>query len=362
MHRILARAALVAGIALSALASQPAAAADTAAEAVVPPATAAEAFFNVDRSYPTSCLQAPLALGAWQNDPNHVQKNIDLYGDSLSTVSGENGYHETVSATVFRVPCTGGTSATLLEIDRTCTSTGTCPTTYPTMPRVSVQQGGLNLTIRIAKDPNTFYSNVYERAPMYASSVFVLENVYGAHNAGVFFDYGQPFTLTLNNLQSSNNTVSFALPVYTASQYPNAALNLPITGYLTTNWANDKQDNDGIVVQVYDGGDFSTRIFAFAWFTYDNNHAPFWLFGQGSLTNGSRTVTVPVNYYTGGTFAPATHTTATSHTWGTATFTFSDCSHMSVQYTGDASAVQGPTGTGTATFTRAGYVNSIVCI
>lgn len=362
MYRILARAAVVAGIALATLTGNRAAAADAAAEAVAPPSTAAEQFFNVDRSYPTSCLQAPLALGAWQNDPNHVQKTIDLYGDSLSSIAGENNYHETVTATVFRVPCAGGTSATLLEINRSCSSSGTCASTYPTMPRVSVQQGSLNLTIRIAKDPNTFYSNVYERAPLYASSVFVLENVYGAHNAGVFYDYGQAFTLTLNNLQGSNNLVSFALPAYNATQYPNAALNMPITGYLTTNWSNDKQDNDGILVQVYDGGDFASRIFSFAWFTYDNNHNPFWLFGQGSLANGSRTVTVPVNYYTGGSFAPATHGTATSHTWGTATFTFSDCAHMSMQYTGDASTVQGPTGTGTLTFTRAGYVNSIVCI
>jgi hypothetical protein len=36
-----------------------------------------------------------------------------------------------------------------------------------------------------------------------------------------------------------------------------------------------------------------------------------------------------------------------------------------VQYTGDASADQGPTGTtgtNTASFTRSGYVNGLVCI
>ena len=362
MNRILARAGIVAAAAFASFACTLAAAADMPLVGAAPPANSpAEQFINADRSYPSSCLQAPLGLGLFQNDPNRVQKSVELLGDANSTDATERSFKETVTVTAFRVPCAGGVSATLIEIDRPCGSA--CPSaTYPTMPRVVA----FNRILRVAQDPNTFLSSVRERAPLYTSSVFVLENVYGAHNAGDFYDYGQAFTLTVNNLESANNLIDFAMPAYNASQYPDAALAMRITGYLSTNWANDKQDKDGMIVQVYDGFDFATRIFAFAWFTYDNNHRPFWLFGQGSLSIGARTVTVPVAYYTGGTFVPPTSTTTTSKTWGTATFTFPDCNHMAVQYTGDASADQGPTGTtgtsGTLTFTRTGYVNGLTCI
>jgi hypothetical protein len=359
MSRILACAAIFA----VAFACRGIGAAEVADVAVAPPDNpSAEQFINPDRSYPSSCLQAPLGLGLWQNDPNHVQKSVELIGDANSTDSAERSFKETVTINVFRVPCTSGLSATLIEIDRPCGS-ACSSATYPTMPRVVA----FNRILRVAQDPNTFFSGVRERAPLYTSGVFVLENVYGAHNAGNFYDYGQAFTLTVNNLQSASNLTDFAMPAYNAAQYPDAALAMRINGYMSTNWANDKQDKDGIIVQVYDGFDFATRIFAFAWFTYDNNHRPFWLFGQGSLPIGARTVTVPVSYFLGGTFVPPTSTATTTKTWGTATFTFPDCAHMAVQYTGDASADQGPTGTtgtgtSTLTFTRTGYVNGLTCI
>ena len=357
MSRILARAAIVA----VAFACSAAGAAELPSIPAAPPDSQSnEQFFNPDRSYPTSCLQSPLGLGLWQNDPNHVQKTVELMGDANSSDATERGFKETVTVTAFRVPCTSGLSATLIEIDRPCGS-ACSSATYPTMPRIVA----FNRILRVAQDPNTFFSGVRERVPLYTSTVFVLENVYGAHSAGDFYDYGQAFTLTVNNLQSASNLTDFAMPAYNPAQYTETSEALRINGYMSTNWSNDKQEHDGIIVQVYDAGDFATRILAFAWFTYDNNHRPFWLFGQGSLAIGARTVTVPVSYYTGGTFAPATSSTTTAKTWGTATFTFPDCQHMKVQYTGDASADQGPTGTtgtNTAAFTRVGYVNGLVCI
>jgi hypothetical protein len=361
MSKLFARAVgVVAILTVAAFAATATAAVDSAVAIAPPGAKPAEQFFNVDRSYPDSCLQAPLVLGRWQDDPNHVQKTVELTGDPNSSDATERAFKETDTITVFRVPCTTGLSATMIEINRPC-GTACTGTTYPTMPRISVAQGSLNLIIRIAQDPNTFYSNVHERAPLYASSVFTLENAYGAHSAGIYFAYGQAFTLTVNNLESSNNLTTFTLANYDASQYPLAAQPLPITGYMSTNWSNPNQDTDGMVVQVYDGYDFATRIFTFAWFTFDNNHRPFWLFGQGSLANGSRTVTVPVAYFISTSPTTGTHGTSTKKTWGTATITFPDCAHMSVQYTGDASADQGPTGTGTIVFTRTADVNSIVC-
>jgi hypothetical protein len=321
----------------------------------------AEAFVNVLRSYPTSCLDSPLPLGLWSNNPEAQQADIVLYGDALSSDPNERNFSETDTITVFRLPCAGGQSATLLEIDRpNCGST--CGQLYPTLPGVTLTQGSTqNYPIRYADDPNTFYANNFANSPLYGSDVYVLENFYG--NNLPFFNYNEAFTLTIDDFATSLNLTNYSFAAYNPSDYAETSQPLPISGHMTTNWASANQSGEGIVMQIYDNGDSATRTLAFAWFTYDDLGVPFWLFGQASFPIGARTVTAATAYYVGGSFAPSSPSAAVPPTtWGSATFTFPDCTHMTVQYNGNASAHQGPTGSGTRQFLRVGYVNGLVCI
>ena len=136
---------------------------------------------------------------------------------------------------------------------------------------------------------------------------------------------------------------------------------MEISGYMSTNLTSQTQSGEGIVMQVYEVNP-TTRELAFAWFTYDDLGAPFWLYGEGSLPIGATSVTAQTAYFKGGTFAPAAGSTSVPPTiWGTVTFTFPDCGHMHIAYNGDASAVHGPKGNSTAIYARVADVNGLVC-
>jgi hypothetical protein len=361
MSKILSGAFVAAGLALAACASSVTAADFAAAGAASDPAQQpAEFFVNVNRAYPPSCLNAPLGTGLWQNDPHPVQKTLTLAGDPTSADANERAYTETVSVILFRVACTGGKSATVLEIDR---ATGASSTSlYPTFPAITVTQGGnQNVAIRIAADPNTFLSTTAALAPIKRNTSFVLENVY---QASVQLDYNKALTLTLDNLiaNSATRTTTFTLPDYDATQYPTSSQTLAISGYMSSNWSNPNQSGEGMVVQVYDNKDLSSRTLSFAWFTYGDGGAPFWLYGDVHVPIGARLITVPVLYYSGGTFTGSLTNGVPSSHWGLATFTFPDCGHMTVNYNGDASAVHGPKGQGSMTFVRVADVNGLACL
>jgi hypothetical protein len=317
----------------------------------------AEAFANVERAYPPSCLESPISLGLYVNNPsafNVQQAQIRFYGDPIGDAT-EQAFSEVDTVTLFRLVCSGGKSASLLEIDR---PGGHSTTLYPIFPNVSVAQGSNNLYIRLADDPNTFFATNFAFSPLVDSNVYTLENFYGGAEQ---FDYNQAYALTVDNLNSNDSArlTTFNMPNYIPS--PNPPL-LPINGYMSTNWSNPNQSGEGIVLQVYDNGDQATRTLAFAWFTYDNQGFPFWLFGSASLNIGATSVTAQTAYLKGGTFAPPSASPGVPVTlWGTVTFSFPDCGHMHIQYNGDASVIGGPKGNSSATFSRVADVNGLVC-
>jgi hypothetical protein len=363
MSKILSGAFVAAGLVL-AMCAPGAQAADLSAAGGVefdPAQQPAELFVNPSRAYPPSCLNAPLSPNVlWQNDPHPVPKTLTLAGDPNSADPAERAYTEAVTAILFRVACTGGKSATLLEIDR---ATGTATSThYPTFPGITVTQGtNQNVVPRVAGDPNTFLSNTAALAPIKTSSVFVLENGY---QATLQLDYNKALTLTLDNFiaNSATRTTTLTLPQYDPAQFPTSALTLPISGYMSSNWTNPGQSGEGMVVQVYDNKDFSSRTLSVAWFTYGDGGTPFWLYGDVPVPIGARLITVPMLYYSGGTFVGTLAAGVPSSHWGLATFTFPDCGHMIVNYNGDASAIHGPKGQGSMTFTRVADVNGLACL
>ena len=325
-----------------------------------------EIFKNIDRAYPPSCLGSPMQLGLYFNDPHKIAAQVTLYGDPLGSAA-EKAFHETDTVTVFRVPCSGGKSATLIEIDRPA---GHDTTLYPVFPNVFAGPPGgaasADFAVRLSNDPNTFYATVYSYSPLVNSDVFVVENFYNPSVAVATqtHDFNQSFVLYVDNQSGipndPNAVTSFTLPAYNAADYPAAAL-LPISGYMSTNWTSPTQGGEGIIMQVYDNGDNLSRTLAFAWFTYDANKRPFWLFGETSLTIGTTTISAPTVYFNNGTFGGTSSVGLPATQVGFVTFKFPDCGHMNVAYNIDASAFQGPKGQGSANYARVADVNGLVC-
>jgi hypothetical protein len=326
----------------------------------------AEIFANTQRAYPPSCLNDGVPFGK-----SNLYTNVQTVALTLQMYdSATGGYSpEIESLSVWRVPCSDGKAATVLELDRPAATNGST-TKYPIFPTIYITTtatGTTQIFPRLAQEPNTRFEDVPAQYTLdtftffYSSTAFVFEH-YDASNysrATPVVDYNQAFTLNVNNLASGGAPLVLQVPAYVPPTTP--AL-MEISGYMTTNWTSQTQGGEGIVMQVYDNADHATRELVFAWFTYDEQGLPFWLYGEGSLPIGATSVTAQTAYFKGGTFAPATVSAAVPPTiWGTVTFTFPDCGHMKIVYNGDASAVHGPKGNSTATFARVADVNGLVC-
>ena len=326
--------------------------------------TTAELYANPDRAYPPSCLSSPIPFGLWQNDPNFRHVQIALPGDSLTNDAGERAYAETVDAYVFRVACTSGQSATLLEIDRPANMDGNS-TRYPTLPAVYVTQNGVqDYVVRLANDPNTFFSTNYALNPLINSDVFVLENFYGG---SVQFNYNNAVIVTIDNLfvdQTKRQIIDSSLPMYNPAQYAAASQPLPISGYMTGNWYDKAHSGEGIQVEVGElqaSGSTFPRYISIAWYTFDSTGVPYWLFGSGVFNAGDTSATVTLGYSSGGSFA-GSGASATQALWGTFNVRFPSCNSMQFTYQSAAGLPAGvPTGSGTKSWTRLTQMNGLTC-
>jgi hypothetical protein len=324
---------------------------------------AKEIYANPYRAYPPSCLVDGLPFGEF--DAVHgAQASVLLFGDPAQCLSGgdanECNYTETDTFKVWRVPCSGGTSAVLVEIDRP----GNASTTlYPTLPAIYAVQGNNALYVRYADDPNTIYTTTYANTPLVNSDIFVLENFKGGPTQ---FNYNQAFTLFVDNFtgNTATNPRSFTFAAYNPANYPEAALALPISGYMSTNWYDPAHGGEGMLVQVYDNNDGATRFFTAAWYTFDPLGLPFWLYAQGTINIGDRsTGNVDTYYATNGGFAGNFGPNATFTKWGTINVSFPDCNHMNFSYSGSTDVqTNGPSGTGSRSgWIRLANINSLVC-
>ena len=338
-----------------------------AARVATPPSGSGsnEIFANTYRAYPPSCLNDGLPFGQF-DAVRGAQLNVVLLGDPAACLPGGNAnecsYSESVTFKAWRVACSGGKSAALFEIDRPVNLEGNS-TLYPTLPSIYVVQGNKSLFVRYADDANTFYTTTYANQPLVYSDIFVLENFYGSATQ---FDFNQSFTLFIDNGTNGNNTPpNFAFPVYNAANYPNAALALPISGYMTSNWFDPLHGGEGMLTQIFDNNDGQTRTFTAAWYTFDQFGLPFWLYAQGTINIGARTTgNVDTYYASNGGFAGNFGSGATFTKWGTINFSFPDCNHMTFSFNGTASAVSGPTTNGatvTKTWLRIANVNGLFC-
>ena len=314
----------------------------------------AELYANPQRAYPASCLNAPLPLGLYNNDPNKVSTTISLRGDPLSSDVNENNYTETDTVTVFRVACANNESAVLIEIDRPSNASTMY---YPVFPGMSI--GSNNYVPRMASDPNTFYSNVYAFDPLLTSDVVVFENVFG----GTPVNYNQALAVFVDNLQSGSNAdlVEFDIPAYNAAQYASTSQPLPISGYQSGNYYDPNHSGEGIQIEVGETASTGTRVITVAWYTFDASGIPYWLYGTGTFSTGANTAAVTMAYASNGGFA-GDFGKATVAQWGTLNVNFPDCNTMNFSYASAAGLPSGvPSGSGSKSWTRLTTLNGLTC-
>jgi hypothetical protein len=338
---------------------------------IAPGVTPNEIVANPDRAYPPSCLQAPLFLGLYANDPAAVQFNVTLSGDAYAgDNTAELTYTESDTVTIFRVPCSGGTSALLLEIDRPSNLDG-ITTLYPVYPLVYVTLSDNSAyVLRTPQDPNTFLSDNVAGTPLYDSSVFVLENTYGS---SVQIDFNTPIEIDVYNLlapSNPDNTQLFDIPAYNPALYTAASQPLPISGYLTGTWYDSAHSGEGIQTEIGEVGTAAAQRFvSVSWYTYDSTGTPYWLIGSGLINLDPNTFVAPNNatvtlgYNSGGGFAGNFGATTTQALWGTINVSFPDCNTMTFNYatTGTGIPTTVPTGTGSKTWKRLTQVNGLTC-
>ncbi|SFN67749.1 hypothetical protein [Dokdonella immobilis] len=326
---------------------------------------------NPVRAYPPSCLADPL--------PDQTLGPVYSKAVVLPQVTASTGQisgSESVTIKVWRVACSSSeffTSATLLRIERSGSLNGRLDI-YPLFPAVEAAQGNivfsddpdylLNL-VRIPTEPNTVIADTLTFSPVPFSSTFVLEN-YDSASAG-FFDFNLAFSLRFDNLLTGGNSDLYFLdvPAYspTVGTYPAAFQNLPISGYMSTNWFDPDAGGEGIILQIYEvGGDTQNLVVSFTWAAYDPSGIPFWLSGQVTIARGAKSANATMFYRTGGGLGGNAGEASEPIPWGTATVSFPDCNTMVLTYASTQGLPAGvPTGSGTRTWSRIANVNALSC-
>jgi hypothetical protein len=317
------------------------------------------------RAYPPSCFADGLPLGQAAKDPRAMSLPLTLHGDfnacfvnpaapSYPVAQQECKYAEVVGVTISRMPCSGGKSATLFQLTRAAGMAGNTDL-YPTFPGVWVEQSTHVDWIRLARDANTSATQVFVNSPVYDDSIYVLENPIGA----AAFDYNRAFTLTVDN--NTGRAVQFDLGDYDPADFP-TAVPLPISGYQTGAWYDPAHGGEGMLVEILDDGNGTTRTLFATWFTFDALGAPYWLAAQASFPIGAARIdNAPVQTASGGGFA-GNFTAVTRAPWGTMSFAFPDCSTMNFSYAASAFLpANSPAGSGTRTWRRLGSIANLGC-
>jgi hypothetical protein len=340
--------------------------ADPKSAAAVKSAAAALPGVNPYVAYPPSCLADPVPDET--SGPTYTTTaNLSAY-DSINNVTVLEG----VTIRIWRVSCSSSDSinaVTLMRIERQSIFEGD-QDVYPLFPVTAIQQGvigfddpnGLSYS-RTAVEPNTVISDVLPDTPIVYSTTYVLEN-YASPNAG-FFVFDQAFGIRFDNLDPNSPYYIINVPTYspTIGSYPDAFDNIPVSGYLATSWYNPETSGEGIVMQVYESlGDTKNFIVNFTWSAYDPGGLPFWLTGQVTVPRGTRTVTTPMAYVTGGGLGGNAGAADPPTIWGSATLSFSDCNHLTLSYASNPGLPSFvPQGSGTRSWIRLGRLNGLNC-
>jgi hypothetical protein len=301
---------------------------------------------NPYRAYPPSCLAVPLPAAAGPTTSTTV--SVSTVDSSFQVVGSE-----TVNFMFWRTPCSNGKSALLGVMFRDQALQSTMPA--PVFPGILGTQGSeQNVSLRLAQEPNTYISGIPAGGLVVSQSqTFVFENT-----SDYQFDFSQSLDITVPGIIN----VSTTIPAYDPTQYSDATLALPITGYLTGNWFDPSHSGEGVQTEIGESPGTPGRFIGFAWYTYNNTGTPYWLIGSGNFAPGDRSATITLAYETGGGFAGSFGASASATAWGRVTVSFPDCGTMAFNYASDAFLPTGvPQGSGSKQWTRLTSINGLTC-
>ena len=302
---------------------------------------------NPYRAYPSSCLAYPLP------PPSGPQISANIVVSDVVGF-GMPGVSEFVTLIIWRAPCAGGKAALLGTFIRGSQH----PHLDAEFPRIGIEGGNASVPIvRVAYEPNTIVSTLYFGDPIFSGDSFVFENY--ADPGVVPIDFSSALHIAIDP-GPGNTNVFLYLPAYDPSQYPTTALPMQISGYQSGNFS-DPAGGQGIQIEVAETSVPGQRALVLAWYTYDASGTSYWLFNSTTFTAGARSVSLPLGYFVGGSFAGAAGS-ASASVWGNVSVSFPDCDHMIFSYQSISGLPAGvPVGSGSRTFTRVTSINGVTC-
>ena len=220
--------------------------------------------------------------------------------------------------------------------------------------------------MRIAAEPNTVISEApYDSAILYGTNIYVLENY--PFDAGYTY-YNYDFDLLIDPVldQACTGCTLFQIDGYVPTQgdYPAAFQNLPIDGYMSSAWFDPAHAGEGVLTRnlrqrrrylahdlrglVHLRPERHSVLARRAGRAADRRQ-------QRRQRAGATTTRAAVS--------PAISAASTdSHVWGTMSFSFPDCGHMTFTFNGQTDATtNGPSGSGTRTWVRLADINGLWC-
>lgn len=319
---------------------------------------------NPLRAYPPSCAAYPLPTKA---SGASTSARVPL----LATNTSGQQFTETVTVTVWRMPCSssgskprynpaGSHSAmTLLRIDRDAENEGEL-TRWTYFPLVQAAQGSITdlntdpkTLLRVALEPNTVISEFPRGMGLINSTTFVLEN-YATAGAG-YFTFSDAFTLRINPGLRGVAPLDLAIPAYrpTPETYPAAFAPRALDGYAAAQWVSE---DAGLLVQVseqYDSSGQMTRQLIFDLNTADLNGDPLWLVGNAAFAVGATSLDMDTIYLGPG---------LSHQPWGKVNIKMPSCGALEVTFTPNADLPSPIPGfSGLTTFGRLFDANGMVC-
>jgi hypothetical protein len=330
-------------------------------------------------AYPPSCLAAPLVDVPSSLSYRQPTKLAAVDRDTL-----EFAGFETVDFTFWRVACEAGRSALLVRIARAQDANAAHAVQFPFAYGLAARQAGRTGTLRLAQEPNTGTASLPPGALIDSAITLVVENLpqdadfpgfivpsalpAGVHGAA--FDFNRALDVVIPDAQTAGidpppTAIVLSIPAYDERAYPEASAPMPISGYNGGNYDDPAHAGEGIIVEIGNrpaGAGEPSRYVSLAWFTYDTEHRPFWLFGVAPFVPGVRAIAVPIASFRDGGFAGDFGASSTPVPWGSVSLSFPDCESMHFEYAARAGLQPPlPAGAGERNWRRVTQANGLAC-
>ncbi|MEO8672142.1 MAG: hypothetical protein ABI411_12565 [Tahibacter sp.] len=251
----------------------------------------------------------------------------------------ENGVHiatklGTGYLKIWRIACGNGRSALLGRIEDLVPN-GTLTPVFPKFFAVTSQASRELLAYRLDTGarllPGAFRgtTDTFALIPDYSDG-----SVYGEldfeNNITVHVE--NAFGPTAATLSGTVVMLSNFLPVSSTYSYPDAFGPRPINGRYAGNFFDPQRPGEGIVVEIGDvAGQPGVHFLQFAWHSFDNQGAPFWISGGTGFSGTPKQLHMPAAYRSGGRFGGAAAAQVQTP-WGSVDIEFSDCHTAVIHY------------------------------